>query len=249
MAEKKFTLDDEPAAQNPGATTPAAIPPDVAAHADEIAGASPEVQQHAIDEHARQETATESTAEKDVHGTPFDDKIHTGSKLKSGEWRKRKSTLGSPPKKAAEAKQVSGALVMSEAQESQSRMAGAAAASMMFSSLTMIFGDEWQPRKEKDCGFDENKLTSQAFGDYFVSKGVTDFPPGVTLSFVLLGYFAARAQMPKTRSKLQMAKSAVSLWWQARKLRAEFKRKNIALKVEVVDGVILVDGKPNNAAK
>jgi len=243
MAEKKFSLDDEPATQ----TLPATVPADVAAHADEIAQASPEVQQHAIDEHARQESTTQAEAEKDINGTAFDAKLHTGSKLKSGEWRKRKSVLGTPtPKKTADAKTGT---VMTADQEGASRAAGAAAASMMFSSMTMLMGDEWHPRTEKAAGFDENKLMGQAFGDYFVAKGVTDFPPGVTLSFMMLGYISARMQMPKTRSKMQTFKTWCGIRYAAYKLKKEFKKKGIVAVVEIRDGVLTVDGKPNYPAK
>lgn len=241
----KFSLDgdgDEGAENKSGVVTV----PGVEEHAESIANASPEIQQHAIDEAARKKAEEDASIPRDDHGEPFDPKRHTGSKLKNGHWRLKKgqSELKAPKKNSA-ATGNGGTLVMSEAQEAQSRMAGAAAAAMMFSSLTMLMGDEWQPRTEKEAGFDEQKLMSNAFGDYFVSKNVTDFPPGVTLSFVLLGYVAARMSMPKTRTKMQKFKTWAALKFAAYKLKKEFKKAGIVAKVEIIDGVLTVDGDPN----
>lgn len=234
-----FTLDDEPNGEkNSG---PPQLP-DAEKHAAEIAAQSPEIQQHAIDEAERQKREADAQIPTDSKGVKFDASKHTGTKLKSGEWRMKRggSTLATPREKKSSP--VSGTVLTAD-QIQQSRAAGAAAAAMMFSSCTMLFGDEWQPRPEKDCGFDERNLMGQAFGDYFVAKGISDFPPGVTLAFLTLGYVAARFQMPKTRSKLQKFKSWLALRVAARKLRAEFKKRNIVARVEIKDGVLLVDGK------
>lgn len=234
-----FSLDDD---KQPPPNSGAPELPDAEQHAAEIAAQSPDVQQHAIDEAERQRKEADAQIPVDSKGTKFDAAKHTGTKLKSGEWRMKRgaSTLAAPRTKKTEA--ITGT-VLSADQIAQSRAAGAAAAAMMFSSCTMLFGDEWQPRSEKECGFDEKNLMGQAFGDYFVAKGVTDFPPGVTLAFMTLGYITARFSMPKTRSKLSRFKSWLALRIAKRKLIKEFKKRGIIANVEIKDGVLLVDGK------
>lgn len=243
-----FSLDDDSqdsGAQNaPGNSATSA--PGVDEHAAAIIENSPDVQQHAIDEAARQRATEESQIPVDDHGVKFDPKIHTGSKLKSGHWRTKKgagSTLGKSAKQSTP--KAGGELVMTVAQEQQSRMAGAAAANMMFASLTMFFGEEWKPRTEKEAGFDEKKMTEDAFGDYFVSKNWSDFPPGVTLAFVLIGYSFARLNMPKTKEKVSGFKTWIGLRYARYKLKKEFKKAGIVARVEIKDGVLTVNGKAN----
>lgn len=240
-----INLEDDSADENSAPKTGEVSAPGADQHAQEIANASPEVQQHAIDEAARQSAASEAEIPVDSKGVKFDSKIHTGSKLKSGEWRTRKtaSTLNVPKKSKAQS--GGGELVMTELQEQKARMAGAAAASMMFASLTQFFGDEWQPRTEKEAGFDERKLMGDAFGDYFVAKNISDFPPGVTLAFVTLGYFCARLNMPKTKEKVSTFKTWCALRYARYKLKKEFKKQGIVARVEIKDGVLTVNGKAN----
>lgn len=243
-----FTLDDEAGENKPGdnAQNKSSEPvvPGVEDHAAAIAEQAPAIQQHAIDEAERQRTETDSQIPVDSKGVKFDPKIHTGSKLKSGEWRMRKgaSSLGKPSaKKSTEAK--TGELILTAEQEGKARMAGAAAASMMFASLTQFFGDEWQPRSEREAGFDERKLMSDAFGDYFVAKNISDFPPGITLAFVTMGYFCARLNMPKTKEKVSRFKTWIALRIAKRKLKKEFAKAGIVARVEIKEGVLMVNGK------
>lgn len=241
-----FSLDDEQADNAAPVENSSTSTPGVAEHAAEIIAASPEVQQHAVDEATRQRAAEESQTPVDDFGVKFDPKIHTGSKLKSGHWRTKKgaSTLNTPKSRAATTPK-SGELVMTAEQEQKARMAGAAAVSMMVASLTMFFGDEWQPRTEKQCGYDEEGMLKQAAGDYAVSKNWTDFPPGITFAFVSLGYIVARFQMPKTRQKVSSFKTWLALRIAKRKLKKEFKKAGIVANVEIKEGVLMVNGKAN----
>lgn len=246
MAKGNFSLDDDEN-ENSGAQNTqensATSAPGVEAHAAQIIEQSPQVQEHAIAEAARQRAAEESQIPVDDHGVKFDPKIHTGSKLKSGHWRTKKgaSTLGTPTKKSTAAK--TGEVILSAEAEQKARAAGAAAANMLFASATMLFGEEFQPRSEKEAGFDEKSLMEQAFGDYFVAKNVADFPPGVTLAFVSLGYVTARLSMPKTKAKVSGFKTWLALRIARYKLKKEFKKAGIIARVEIKDGVLMVNGK------
>lgn len=210
--------------------------------AGQIAAQAPQVQEHAVNA-AKEKEALNAPApvagtKLDDMGVAFDPAKHTGSKLKSGAWREKKSTLGMPRKSA---KPVDVSAVTDAA--NNARAAGSAAAAMLTGSMTMMMGSEWQPRTERDAGFDEQKFLSQAFGDYFVAKNISDIPPGAALSMALLMYFTSRSTMPQTRSKLQRFKSWIGIRLAARKIRKEFKSRGIVARVEIVDGVLHVDGK------
>lgn len=219
-------------------STAGEVSADVAAAADLIADQAPEVQRHAIESHQQAEAANVASVEKDASGVPFDASKHTGSKLKSGAWREKKSRLAPAAKKTAAKETVSVDM------EANARAAGAAAAGMMFGTCTMIMGGEWQPRTKAVAGYDENDVMGKAFGDYFVAKGITDFPPGITLAVMCLGYFTARLQMPETKSRFQRLKYWFGIRMAARKLRKEFAKRGIVARVEIRDGQLLVDGKP-----
>lgn len=63
---------------------------------------------------------------------------------------------------------------------------------------TMFFGPEWQPRSPE-----EKSMVTAPLAVYLKSKGMTDLPPGVILSIVILAYSAPRLQAPSTKQKLQ----------------------------------------------
>ncbi len=236
-----FSLDDEETSTSSATPTT----PDAAAHAQEIINASPDVQEHAIKAVTDSAQQADAAVELDKNGVKFDATKHTGTKLKDGSWRKKKgSVLGSTP---AEKKPLAGATPMlTPEQEGMSRAAGAAAINLVFGTMTQLFGDEWQPRTKAVAGYDERELMQTAAGDYCVAKGITDFPPGVTLSILGFGYFIARFQMPVTKQKLSGFKAFVAIRWMKYKTKKEFKKAGILARVEIVDGVLMVDGKPRD---
>lgn len=68
---------------------------------------------------------------------------------------------------------------------------------MSINSLTMIFGNEWQPQNKQ-----ERQMVVEAIAAYMKSKEMQDLPPGVMLAFILAAYSAPRIQHPNTRGKL-----------------------------------------------
>ena len=66
---------------------------------------------------------------------------------------------------------------------------------------TAVFGPEWQPKSPE-----EKNMVTAPLAVYLKSKGMTDLPPGVVLSIVVLAYSAPRLQAPATRKKIQA-------WW------------------------------------
>ena len=80
-----------------------------------------------------------------------------------------------------------------------------ALASMFFATGvgigTAIFGPEWQAKSPE-----EKQMVCGPLAVYLKSKGMTDLPPGVVLSIVVLAYSAPRLQAPATRQKIQA-------WW------------------------------------
>lgn len=71
---------------------------------------------------------------------------------------------------------------------------------MSTSSLSTIFGPEWQPRDEQ-----EKKWVVECLAVYLKSKQTKDIPPGLMLSIVLLSYSAPRLKSPNTATKLKLA--------------------------------------------
>lgn len=171
----------------------------------------PEAQDHVIEEHQREKAEEEAIKNtnkgSEFGGVRFDPEIHQmnddgtpilgkrGKPLRkkgSGtRTRKPKGGLVPPPGPTPEDKQ---------------RAAGIAAASAVFMLGTTLGGDEWIPVKNEEYNIDERRNMEQAFGDYFVAKGVEDFPPGIALSLALVGYAGPRFAAPKTRTKLGKVK-------------------------------------------
>ncbi|MHB8803556.1 MAG: hypothetical protein ACYC5U_12555 [Rhodocyclaceae bacterium] len=83
----------------------------------------------------------------------------------------------------------------------QAKRAAEGSADLLFMAGMMIDADEFAPIKDKESGFDERKLTEFAFENYYMKKGITDIPPGMTLALVIGSYGARRLQMPRTGGK------------------------------------------------
>lgn len=65
-------------------------------------------------------------------------------------------------------------------------------------------GEEWRPIvNDKE---NEQAQMEEVWGNYFVAKGVTDFPPGLALSIYCIGYSARRFTMPETQTRAQRFK-------------------------------------------
>jgi hypothetical protein len=128
----------------------------------------------------------------EIHATGADG---AGVKTAKGLWRKRRgigtSRVGAPSQRA-------GAPVAS-VDDTQSRAAGTACAHTVFMMGRVIGGEEWAPRI--DAERNEVAMMEKAWGDYFVAKGYTEFPPGIALSMALTAYAAPRFTMPVTQSR------------------------------------------------
>lgn len=75
--------------------------------------------------------------------------------------------------------------------------------------LTMVFGNEWQPKSK-----DEREQVVAALTRYFEIKNVRDIPPGVALTLVLATYSASRFRAPATSGKIKLAWSWLRVKWQ-----------------------------------
>lgn len=181
---------------------------------DEILEQSPEPQRHAIDAH------NEIEAEKlrgqndnvDKDGTIFDPELHAVNKdgepslTPTGKFRKRRGS-SKVSTQSEQAKNIH--------DEAAARAAGQLAADMMIGSCVTLLGEEWVPIGSKGTQeplqFDEHTNLRRAFGEYFVAKGINDFPPGIMLSIALSSYAGARlAGGKETKTRLAKAKIWVS---------------------------------------
>jgi hypothetical protein len=241
-----FTLeDDEPVSASP--------------ESSEILEAMPEPQQHAID--AATQTAEETSNAQPDNGNPastVDDSvwnpaIHAtgrdgkGIRTKSGGWRKRRGKAGQP----SQVHTGSSNVVRPEpvADDASARAAGAAAAASVFMLGRAFGGESWSPTA------DEVKLQSDAWGNYFVAKGVTDFPPGVALTIALASYAGPRFFTPETKQRAGVIKHWFSVRVAKWRVKKELKKRGISAVVSIkgskssdVYDSILVDGKPFNEA-
>lgn len=214
--------------------------------AEQIASQMPQPSEHALSQMEETEasgggesteTATAPASNTDDFGTVFDAMKHTGIKLKNGAWRERKkSTVAAPRKKKDAAPQPSAADLKKAENEAQCRGAGIVAAGTMFMLCRGIMGDEWQPTA------DEVAMQNEAWGNYFVAKGVSDVPPGMALALGIGAYVAPRLTKPKTQQKLGAAKTWVALRFARWKIRRELKKRGITATVTIENGGIFING-------
>ena len=96
-------------------------------------------------------------------------------------------------------------------------MAGNMAAKSFF-TVNALIGEQFLPQKNTDQGIDEMLVHGLAWKDYFMSRGVVDIPPGVTLALVITEYYASRLMIPETQKRVVSVWGKLKLWW-------KFKRK------------------------
>lgn len=194
---------------------------------DSLAESSPEVSQSFVDQaqDAKQEKESEWAHLRDKQGYTFDSKIHLSKddgspKLnKDGTIQRRRLRK---KKSQTDGEQISDAVTvqLTAEQQTQARYAGVAAASSLFVVCRGLGGEEWIPQKDETQGIDERAELQTAFGDYFVSKGWTEFPPGIALSLCLGMYAAPRFTLPQTQSRIKSAWTKSREWLGRRKKSA-----------------------------
>jgi hypothetical protein len=186
---------------------------------DELVAEIPEPQQHAIDQAAadnQQENPNAAPLEVDLLGVPWDSTLHaTDSKTgkgiltAKGSWRKRRGLKGSPshlntgPAAAPSEPKEDPTVTEKRTLEQQNRMAGVMAGTMLVRLSTAVGGKEFLPRTITTAGvtYSEEEFLQNAFGDYFVAKGISDIPPGMVLASALCMYYLPRFQEPAVREK------------------------------------------------
>lgn len=196
-----------------------------------------------------QEAPILSGGETDAAGERWDATKHSANKAKTskGLWKKRRGSQSSVAR-SDKSTQLAAAdqAAQRAAIEARARGAGIAAANSIFLIGTALGGEEWTPRNEP---LNEKAMMEQAWGDYFIAKGVTDFPPGVALLMCLTMYAAPRFTMPKTQQRARGLKAWVALRIAKRKLKKELKKRGIVAQVEIVDGALFLDGEPYRGAQ
>jgi hypothetical protein len=80
--------------------------------------------------------------------------------------------------------------------------------------LTMVFGDEWQPRNKE-----ERLVVVDSLAHYFKSKNIKDIPPGVAVLLVVTTYAALRFRAPSTSGKVKLWFQWVKSKWQSFRAR------------------------------
>jgi hypothetical protein len=215
MTERRnqlFTLDETPAAE-------------LDKLGDELTNEIPEPQQHAIDQAISDAVknpdvpgAASGSVELDALGVPWNSAEHAtgadgkGVRTAKGTWRKRRGLKGSPSHLNTGAantsspadKEAEQAAVNAQTAEKQNRMAGAMAGTMLVRMSAAIGGQEFLPRVVTVPGgltYNEEQFLQQAFGDYFVAKGISDIPPGLVLCSALMMYYLPRFQSPEVRQR------------------------------------------------
>lgn len=190
-----------------------------------IAEASQDIEPESDDTPAAQpaQVFTSSGGELDSSGVAWDANIHAtgadgkGVRTAKGQWRRRRgvgaarsSVAGVPTRAASPPLDVSAA---------QARAAGVACAHTMFVMGQALGGVEWAPRQNAEMN--EVSMMEKAWGDYFVAKNLTDFPPGLALSIACASYALPRFTMPVTRSRMVRLKSWAAGKWIAWKSRGK----------------------------
>jgi hypothetical protein len=131
----------------------------------------------------------------------------TGRFKKKRSTRKRPETPRGQSSVALPSNQSTDNVVSDAAMKQQCVLCGHYAANSLITIGYLIGGDEFEPALDKDTGLDERVFLETAFGDYFVAKNITDFPPGITLALAITAYITPRLPKPKTQSKLKKIKT------------------------------------------
>ena len=175
---------------------------------DEILDASPDPNLEVIAAHSVEEEQTlrEQVRDTDKDGTIFNADIHAVNKdgdpsvTPTGKFRKKRGSIVATKTVAAQTIQ----------DEAAARAAGHLAADMMIGTAVVLLGDEWIPvgvtGEQEPIKFDEHSNLRRVFGEYFVAKNISDFPPGIALSIAVSSYAGARlAGGKETKSRLSEA--------------------------------------------
>lgn len=211
----------------------------VAGVGDEILNKMPDVQEHAVAAHEAKTAEAEATAERDSDGTPFDAALHTGTKLKDGTWRKRKtpgtpgSFVAAPRARTSSAKSAAPAVDPN----AEAIATGTVIATLFLGACQSIGGEEWEPAQH------ERDFQTSAWQAYCVAKGMKELSPGLALSVAIGSYAMPRFTKPKTAARVGRVKTWIALRVARYKLRKELAKRGITAKVEIVEGALLIDGK------
>ena len=205
---------------------------DVLSIVDTIVETSPDVQQHAIDQHFEKEKAEkeEFAHLRDKNDKPFDPTRHQTKKDGTPSVSKLGKLILKPGRKKADSAIGSalggiGAPATPEQKQSVSaRAGGKAAANLLITIGIAAGGDEWQPTKDPSIGLDEQLMLETAFGDYFEATGRGDLPPGVALLTAIGFYALPRFRQPKTQSRINRLVSHIKKWWAKRKMKQLVKK-------------------------
>lgn len=236
-------------------------PTQAASESSDIIAGMPEPQQHAIDAAALEdETNAGPTgeAQADSAGEAWNPAIHStgadgsGIKTAKGTWRRRRGAGAGPRRQSQVVRPADNSSTLqaeanSAALIAQARAAGAAAAASIFMMGRCFGGEDWAPSA------DEVTLQTDAWGNYFVAKGVTDFPPGLALSIAVLGYAGPRFFTPKTKERV----GTIKMWFAIRvarhKVKKALKKRGIVASVTIAGSQsanaydsLLINGKPFN---
>jgi len=260
MAKKKIADTPPP----PSSEVP--LDNDTGDEASEIIGDQPSVSEHAIaavGESTVAEASGDEAApppadgEKDSAGEVWNASVHSANKQKTakGVWRRKRgaganttSRVILPDQKAKLAAEAG------ETAKNNANMAGAAAANSIFLLGTMFGGEEWRPITidEKGLSFapvDEKAMMQEAFANYMLAKGVTDFPPGLTLAMALMSYVAPRLAMPKTKERMKGIKGWIALRLAKRRIKKAFKKNGINAEVSIEANKLLINGREYDGAR
>lgn len=231
--------EESPDHQAVGVTTDA----DVADITDSIVDSMPDVQEHAIEQHAEK---TEKIAEytdglKDADGQSFDPRLHVTDEsglpklTKTGKLRKRRQPQETAP---TTRKPVTSFVATPKSEHSthdepvdtsaasaaaNSRAAGVATANLLITVGMSLGGEEWAPVKNTELGIDEKALLENAFADYYLATGKTDLPPGLALTVAVGSYALPRFSKPKTKTRLKILGVWLKQKWENWKNRKQAK--------------------------
>lgn len=218
--------------------------------ADTIMSEAPDVQQHAVDEHESQQQAVDENAEKDSAGTPFDGRIHTGTRLKDGTWRLKRNPSAegsrvSRPRGKKEAAADSTSVSVEVDNDAKAIASGKAAAHLIFMLGQTLGGPEWKP-EQPEIEFQEG-----AWIGYARASNMQDIPPGLILCIALASYAGPRFTQPETRARVGKVRHWVGLRVAKWKIKKELKKRGIEATVTIKGSntknamdEILINGKP-----
>ena len=176
-------------------------------------------------EHYDEEQAEQST-ETDADGITFDPELHATDR----EGKPSLTPLGKFRKKRGASKVATKSDAVKKAQdENAARAAGVLAADMMIIGCVNLLGPEWAPigkeGEQAPVEFNEHDNLRRAFGDYFVARNISDFPPGIALTMALSSYAIPRFVGGK-ETKTRLAK--VKIWFADKWNSVRRKRKDAA---------------------